>query len=164
MAIFPYVLPSTRHFGDYQDATAMQWNIHLRSSGWSPIQGFLQWKSWYFWWGSFPFVQLKSGIQRFDQNTISEFGFTLRGLLEIYVKDSSYKGIKENDIGVESMGFFLSARDVWLHVLQDLDHGEICCVLKSKLITPLLTFKDLENQSCWNTGVNGLRFNFGLTY
>jgi len=24
MAIFPCVLPSTRHFGDYQDATAMQ--------------------------------------------------------------------------------------------------------------------------------------------
>ena len=47
MAIFPCVLPSTRHFGYYQDATAMQWNIHLRSSGWSPIQGFLQWKSWY---------------------------------------------------------------------------------------------------------------------
>ena len=94
------------------------------------------------------FVQLKSGIQRFDPTTISEFGFTLRGLLEIYVKDSSYKGIKQNDIGLESMGFFLSARDVWLHVLQDLDHGEICCVLESKLITPLLTFKDLENQSC----------------
>ena len=49
----------------------MQWNIHLRSSGWSPIQGFLQWKSWYFWWGYFPYVQLKYGIQRFDPTTIS---------------------------------------------------------------------------------------------
>ena len=41
-----------------------------------------------------------------------EFGFTHRGLLEIYVKDSSYNAIKENDIDLESMGFFLSARDV----------------------------------------------------
>ena len=29
------------------------------------IQGFLQWKSWYVWWGYFPFLQLKAGIQRF---------------------------------------------------------------------------------------------------
>ena len=88
-----------------------------------------------------------------------EFGFTHRGLLEIYVKDSSYKAIKENDIDLESMGFFLSARDVWLHVLQDLEHGEICCVLESKLITPLLTFKDLENSFPFNKNFKELEAN-----
>jgi len=75
------------------------------------------------------------------------------------VKDSSYKAIKENDIDLESMGFFLSARDVWLHVLQDLEHGEICCVLESKLITPLLTFKDLENSFPFNKTFKELEAN-----
>ena len=105
--------------------------------------------------GFFPFCSAESRHSeiRSDYHFIipfEEFGFTHRGLLEIYVKDSSYKAIKENDIDLESMGFFLSARDVWLHVLQDLEHGEICCVLKSKFITPLLTFEDLENSFPFN--------------
>ena len=114
--------------------------------------------------GFFPFCSAESRHSeiRSDYHFIipfEEFGFTHRGLLEIYVKDSSYKAIKENDIDLESMGFFLSARDVWLHVLQDLEHGEICCVLKSKFITPLLTFEDLENSFPFNKTFKELEAN-----
>ena len=49
--------------------------------------------------------------------------FPSRGHLEIYVKDALYKAMKENDINLASMGFFLSTRDSWIHVLQDLEHG-----------------------------------------
>ena len=75
------------------------------------------------------------------------------------MKVSSYKAIKENDIDLESMGFFLSTRDVRLHILQDLEHGEIHCVLESKLITPLLKFKDLENSFPFNKTLKELEAN-----
>ena len=75
------------------------------------------------------------------------------------MKDSSYKAIKENDIDLMSMGFFLSTRDTYVHVLQDLEHGEIHCVLGSKLIKPLLAFKDLEKSLPFNKTFKELKAN-----
>ncbi|KAH9293144.1 hypothetical protein KI387_041651 [Taxus chinensis] len=72
-----------------------------------------------------------------------EFGFTHRGRLEIAVTDASYKAAKEID--PVHMGFFLSTRDAWIHVLQQLERREIHCVLNSKLITRLFTFNNLQD-------------------
>ena len=43
--------------------------------------------------------------------------------------------------------------------LQDMEHGEIRCVLESKLITPLLTFKDLDNSFPFNKTFKELEAN-----
>ena len=75
------------------------------------------------------------------------------------MKDASYKAIKENDIDLMSMGFFLSTRDTYVHVLQDLERGEIHCVLGSKLIKPLLPFKDLEKSLPFNKTFKELEAN-----
>ena len=75
------------------------------------------------------------------------------------MKDASYKAIKENDIDLMSMGFFLSTRDTYVHVLQDLEHGKIHCVLRSKLIKPLLAFKDLEKSLPFNKTFKELEAN-----
>lgn len=115
--------------------------------------------------GCLPFCSAEirhSEIRSDDRSIIpfDEFGFTHRGHLEIYVKDASYKAaIKEKDIDLASMGFFLSTRDAWIHVLQDLEHGDVRCVLESKLITRLITFKDLENSLPFNKTFKELEAN-----
>lgn len=105
--------------------------------------------------GFLPFCSAEirhSEIRSDDRSIIpfDEFGFTQEGRLEIYVKGASYKHLKGDTINSVHMGFFLSTRDAWAHVLQDLEHGEIHCVLESKLIVHLFTFKDLENLISYN--------------
>ena len=126
MAIFLCVLPSAFWWLPGRYCNAMKYSSQIsrkesnsRASA-MEIMVFLM--------GFFPFcsAEIRHSEIRSDYHFIipfEEFWFTHRGLLEIYVKDSSYKAIKENDIDLESMGFFLSTRDVWLHVLQDLEHG-----------------------------------------
>lgn len=83
---------------------------------------------------------------RLDARSIipfDEFGFTHRGHLEMTVKDASYKAAKE--VNPSHMGFFLSTREAWIHVLHELQRGEIHCVLESKLIKPVFTFDNLQN-------------------
>jgi hypothetical protein len=63
-------------------------------------------------------MTLRYSIIPFD-----ELGFTHKGFLEIYVKGSSYKHLKGEVINLVRMGFFMSTRDSWAHVLQDLEHG-----------------------------------------
>uniref|UniRef100_A0A0D6R4H9 Intimal thickness related receptor IRP domain-containing protein n=1 Tax=Araucaria cunninghamii TaxID=56994 RepID=A0A0D6R4H9_ARACU len=71
-----------------------------------------------------------------------EFGFTHTGRLEMTVTHASYKA--QQKIDPVHMGFFLSTRDAWIHVLQQLEGGEIHCVLDSKLIKLILTFDKLR--------------------
>lgn len=85
---------------------------------------------------------------RLDARSIipfDEFGFTHRGHLEMTVRDASYKAVKEID--PSHMGFFLSTREAWIHVLHELQRGEIHCVLDSKLIKSVFTFNKLQNNA-----------------
>eukprot|EP01018_Ginkgo_biloba_P040451 Gb_04467 [translate_table: standard] len=91
-------------------------------------------------------------IIRFD-----EFGFTQNGRLEIYVTDAAYKAAKE--INAAYMGFFLSTRDTWIHVLQQLERNEVRCVLESKLIKKLFTFADMKGSSHFNMTFDGVDAN-----
>ncbi|GLJ54181.1 hypothetical protein SUGI_1161320 [Cryptomeria japonica] len=73
---------------------------------------------------------------RLDARSIipfDEFGFTHRGHLEMTVRGASYKAVKEID--PSHMGFFLSTREAWIHVLHELQRGEIHCVLDTNQYT-----------------------------
>lgn len=79
-----------------------------------------------------------------------EFGFTHRGRLELNVSKISLS--KSNpDLDFSKVGFFLCTHDSWLHVLQQLDDGEITCVLQSDLIKQVFTFNNLNGKSEYNT-------------
>lgn len=79
-----------------------------------------------------------------------EFGFTHRGRLELNVSKISLS--KSNpDLDFSKVGFFLCTRDSWLHVLQQLEDGEITCVLQSDLIKQVFTFNNLNGKSEYST-------------
>lgn len=79
-----------------------------------------------------------------------EFGFTHRGRLELNVSKISLS--KSNpDLDFSKVGFFLCTQDSWLHVLQQLEDGEITCALQSDLIKHVFTFNNLNGKSEYNT-------------
>lgn len=77
-----------------------------------------------------------------------EFGFTHRGRLELNVSKIS---LSNPDLDFSKVGFFLCTHDSWLHVLQQLEDGEITCVLQSDLIKQVFTFNNLNGKSEYNT-------------
>lgn len=77
-----------------------------------------------------------------------EFGFTHRGRLELNVSKIS---LSNPDLDFSKVGFFLCTRDSWLHVLQQLEDGEITCALQSDLIKHVFTFNNLNGKSEYNT-------------
>lgn len=77
-----------------------------------------------------------------------EFGFTHRGRLELNVSKIS---LSNPDLDFSKVGFFLCTRDSWLHVLQQLEDGEITCVLQSDLIKQVFTFNNLNGKSEYST-------------
>ncbi|KAL2540301.1 Lung seven transmembrane receptor family protein [Abeliophyllum distichum] len=85
-----------------------------------------------------------SEIRSDERSTIpfDEFGFTHSGYLNLTVTDISLS-TPEPDLSL--VGFFLCTRESWLHVLEQLQEGEIQCSLQSNSIKPIFTFNHLEN-------------------
>lgn len=79
-----------------------------------------------------------------------EFGFTHRGRLELNVSKISLSN-SNPDLDFSKVGFFLCTRDSWLHVLQQLEDGEITCALQSDLIKHVFTFNNLNGKSEYST-------------
>lgn len=79
-----------------------------------------------------------------------EFGFTHRGRLELNVSKISLSN-SNPDLDFSKVGFFLCTQDSWLHVLQQLEDGEITCALQSDLIKHVFTFNNLNGKSEYNT-------------
>lgn len=77
-----------------------------------------------------------------------EFGFTHRGRLELNVSKIS---LSNPDLDFSKVGFFLCTHDSWLHVLQQLEDGEITCALQSDLIKHVFTFNNLNGKSEYST-------------
>lgn len=106
----------------------------------------------------FQLLSLSSAAIRFNEIRndnrpiipFDEFGFTHRGRLELNVSKISLS--KSNpDLDFSKVGFFLCTRDSWLHVLQQLEDGEITCALQSDLIKHVFTFNNLNGKSEYNT-------------
>lgn len=79
-----------------------------------------------------------------------EFGFTDKGHLEIYVTEASYRLTVAKKISPVHMGFLATTRDAWLHVLQQLEQGQIRCILDSNLVTVLFTFEEIQKNNHFN--------------
>jgi hypothetical protein len=77
-----------------------------------------------------------------------EFGFTHRGRLELNVSGISLSNPK---LELNRVGFFLCTRDSWMHVLQQLEDGEVACALLSDLVKPVYTFDALKAAKEFNT-------------
>lgn len=104
----------------------------------------------------FQLLSLSSAAIRFNEIRndnrpiipFDEFGFTHRGRLELNVSKIS---LSNPDLDFSKVGFFLCTRDSWLHVLQQLEDGEITCALQSDLIKHVFTFNNLNGKSEYNT-------------
>ncbi|KAJ4711794.1 Transmembrane receptor [Melia azedarach] len=102
---------------------------------------------------SLSFAEIRYNDIRSDDRPIipfDEFGFTHRGRLELNVSKVSLSNTKP-DLDFSKVGFFLCTRDSWMHVLQQLEDGEITCALQSDLIKHVFTFNNLNGKSEFNT-------------
>lgn len=93
------------------------------------------------------FADIRSSDIRSDDRPIipfDEFGFTHKGQLELNVSHIQFSN-KNPDLDLSRVGFFLCTRDSWLHVLQQIEDGEITCALQSDLIKHVYTFNKLQN-------------------
>ncbi|CAN6480420.1 unnamed protein product [Victoria cruziana] len=77
-----------------------------------------------------------------------EFGFTHTGRLELNLTGVS---VTDSDADLTQMGFFLCTRDSWMHVLQQLQEGDIHCALESNLIKLVAQLSSLKGASSFDT-------------
>ncbi|ERN08259.1 hypothetical protein AMTRI_Chr09g17850 [Amborella trichopoda] len=79
-----------------------------------------------------------------------EFGFTHTGRLELNVSHISLSKPLQ-DLDSSKLGFFLSTRDSWLHVLNQIQDLEISCALQSHLVSVVYSFSNLNSNSSFST-------------
>ncbi|KAJ0971176.1 hypothetical protein J5N97_019135 [Dioscorea zingiberensis] len=76
-----------------------------------------------------------------------EFGFTHTGTVEISVSELSLSDPSLAHASFSQLGFFLSTRDAWVHVIQQLQDGDITCALQSHLVKPVFVLNSLPSPS-----------------
>ncbi|XP_044487032.1 protein CANDIDATE G-PROTEIN COUPLED RECEPTOR 7-like [Mangifera indica] len=109
--------------------------------------------SFLFFLFSLSFAEIRFTEIRSDARPIiafDEFGFAHRGRLELNVSKITLSD-RNPDLDFSKVGFFLCTRDSWLHVLQQLEDGEVTCALQSNLIKPVFTFDKLNGKSEFST-------------
>ncbi|KAK9093356.1 hypothetical protein Syun_028267 [Stephania yunnanensis] len=86
-----------------------------------------------------------SEIRSDDRSIIpfDEFGFTHNGRLELLVSHISLSN-PNPDLDLSLLGFFLSTRDSWIHVLRQIQDLEITCALHSDSVHLVYSFERLE--------------------
>lgn len=91
-------------------------------------------------------AEIRSSEIRSDDRPIipfDEFGFNHAGRLELNVSRISLSN-SNPDLDLSKVGFFLCTRDAWVHVIQQLEEGEVSCALQSDLVKPVFTFNKLK--------------------
>lgn len=73
-----------------------------------------------------------------------EFGFTHLGRLDLNVSHIQLSNPQIPKPELAQVGFFLTTRESWLHVIDQLIEREIACSLNSNLIKPVFKFDDLD--------------------
>ncbi|KAK9122281.1 hypothetical protein Syun_019898 [Stephania yunnanensis] len=86
-----------------------------------------------------------SEIRSDDRSIIpfDEFGFTHTGRLELLVSHISLSN-PNPDLDLSLLGFFLSTRDSWIHVLRQIQDLEITCALRSDSVHLVYSFDRLK--------------------
>ncbi|KMZ61942.1 putative Lung seven transmembrane receptor [Zostera marina] len=90
-------------------------------------------------------AEIRTSEIRLDQRSIipfEEFGFTHFGFLELNVSAISFSN-SDPDLDLSKIGFFLSTRDAWIHVIQQIQDQEIVCALESSLVKRVYSFDQL---------------------
>ncbi|RWR88912.1 protein GPR107-like protein [Cinnamomum micranthum f. kanehirae] len=90
-------------------------------------------------------AEIRSSEIRSDSRSIipfAEFGFAPPGVLELNVSHLSLSN-SSPELELSVLGFFLSTGDSWLHVLGQMQDGEITCALQSSLVKLVYTFNNL---------------------
>ncbi|KAK1361141.1 Lung seven transmembrane receptor [Heracleum sosnowskyi] len=72
-----------------------------------------------------------------------EFGFTHSGRLDLNVSHIKLSNSQIPKSELSQVGFFLTTRESWLHVIDQLIEREITCSLNSNLIKPVFKFDNL---------------------
>ncbi|KAK9093358.1 hypothetical protein Syun_028269 [Stephania yunnanensis] len=87
-----------------------------------------------------------SEIRSDDRSIIpfDEFGFTHNGRLELLVSHISLSN-PNPDLDLSLLGFFLSTRDSWIHVLRQIQDLEITCALRSDSVHLFYSFDRLKS-------------------
>ncbi|WOK95200.1 protein GPR107-like [Canna indica] len=103
------------------------------------------------WWIGGAKAEIREMEVQSDARSIipfDEFGFTRWGGLELNVTgiafSSSSSSEAADDLDLSQLGFFLSTRDAWLHVLQQLQDLDITCALQSDLVHVVYSFDRLS--------------------
>ncbi|XP_038977735.1 protein CANDIDATE G-PROTEIN COUPLED RECEPTOR 7-like [Phoenix dactylifera] len=99
---------------------------------------------------------------RSDGRTIipfDEFGFTHNGVLELNVSGISFSD-PSPALDLSQLGFFLSTRDAWIHVLQQLQERDITCPLGSSLVKHVYSLNQLNNPNPNPSGLSIPRSTF----
>eukprot|EP00262_Sarcandra_glabra_P001449 TRINITY_DN1155_c0_g1_i2.p1 TRINITY_DN1155_c0_g1~~TRINITY_DN1155_c0_g1_i2.p1 ORF type:complete len:168 (+),score=4.08 TRINITY_DN1155_c0_g1_i2:165-668(+) len=105
---------------------------------------------------SFPllsFAEIRSSEIHLDSRSIiafDKFGFTHTGHLELNVSGISITSTNP-DPDLSLIGFFLSTRDSWIHVLQQIQDTEIICALQSNLVKVITKFDSLHGDTSFET-------------
>ncbi|XP_043717477.1 protein CANDIDATE G-PROTEIN COUPLED RECEPTOR 7-like [Telopea speciosissima] len=101
---------------------------------------------------SFAFAEIRFSEIRSDDRSIipfDEFGFTHTGRLELNVSQISLSN-PSPELDLQQVGFFLSTRDSWIHVLQQIQDLDITCALQSDLVKVVYTFDRLKGAKSFN--------------
>ncbi|OIW03031.1 hypothetical protein TanjilG_20959 [Lupinus angustifolius] len=96
---------------------------------------------------SISIAEIRSSTVRNDDRPIipfDQFGFTHTGRLQLTVSSIS---LSNSNLDLSKLGFFLVTLDSWLHVLQQLEDGEIRCALQSDLVKSVFTFNSLNGKN-----------------
>ncbi|KAF8402078.1 hypothetical protein HHK36_013030 [Tetracentron sinense] len=108
---------------------------------------------------SISFAEIRSSNIRSDDRRIiplDEFGFTHTGHLELNVSQISLSNRRPDpdldlDLDLSQVGFILSSRDSWIHVLEQIQDWEITCPLQSNLVKLVYTFDRLKGATNFDT-------------
>lgn len=103
---------------------------------------------------SISLAEIRFTAVRSDARSIipfDQFGFTHTGRLELNV---SRILLSNQNIDLSRVGFFLCTLDSWMHVLQQLEDGEVPCALLSDLVKPVYNFNSLKVEKSVNTEFN----------
>ncbi|KAL1820053.1 hypothetical protein ACET3Z_014922 [Daucus carota] len=73
-----------------------------------------------------------------------EFGFTHSGRLDLNISNIMLSNPRVPKTELSQVGFFLTTRESWLHVIDQLIEREIPCSLNSNLIKPVFKFDNLD--------------------
>ncbi|KAM0935039.1 hypothetical protein DsansV1_C29g0207601 [Dioscorea sansibarensis] len=95
-------------------------------------------------------AEIRTSKLRSDARPIipfDDFGFTHTGTVEISVSELALSDQSLPHASLSQLGFFLSTRDAWVHVIQQLQNGDISCALQSHLVKPVFILSSLPYPS-----------------